>query len=131
MDLCSATVGVGSEKNIEACDRTALCSGREDVTAMKKVLAIIEAATVTGPAKNLLGYARRSRASGIDFRILTYARSGTPRETQLSQAAAACNIPLLLIHEEGRFDLALIERLRAAIEEFNPDIVQTHNYKSH
>jgi glycosyltransferase involved in cell wall biosynthesis len=88
----------------------------------------MEAVTVTGPAKNLLAFASRDR---VRMHVATYQRQGTSTETPFLHAARNQGTPCFLIPEQGRFDHGVIGRLDALVEQVQPDVVQTHSYKSH
>jgi glycosyltransferase involved in cell wall biosynthesis len=98
-----------------------------------RVLAILEASTVTGPAKNLLEFARLAREQHFDppveVSIATFTRAGD--SGVFLGAAAAAGIAVHPIPERGRFDLSVIPRLRSLARNLAPDIVQTHAVKSH
>ncbi len=97
----------------------------------------MEAKSVTGPAKNLLGFGQwlltaEGRKSGIELAIATYQRAGLDREPNgFIRAAQEAGIELHVIPELRRFDLGIVERTAAVIQGFDPCIVQTHNNKSH
>ncbi|HEY4360931.1 MAG TPA: glycosyltransferase family 4 protein [Bryobacteraceae bacterium] len=98
-----------------------------------RVLAILEATTITGPAKNLLEFARLAREERFDPRaevaIATFRREGD--SNVFLDAAAQAGVTVHAIPERGRFDRSVIPRLRALVGELKPDIVQTHAVKSH
>jgi glycosyltransferase involved in cell wall biosynthesis len=98
-----------------------------------RVLAILEASTVTGPAKNLLEFARLAREDGFDtpveVSIATFTRAVD--FSVFSEAAAAVGIAVHPISERGRFDRSVLARLRSLARDLAPDILQTHAVKSH
>jgi glycosyltransferase involved in cell wall biosynthesis len=98
-----------------------------------RLLAIIEASTITGPAKNLLQFARTVQPPGGEPRcnvhVAVFQRSGAP--TLFLETARQLSIPVHAIPEKGRFDRAVGARLEALVRELSPDIVQTHAVKSH
>lgn len=98
-----------------------------------RVLAILEASTVTGPAKNLLEFARLARDPRFDPRvevtIAIFRREGDSRV--FLDAAEAAQVPVQTIPERGRFDRSVIQHLRSLTRELNPAIIQTHAVKSH
>ncbi len=105
-----------------------------------RVVAIMEASTVTGPAGNLLRFAARSRvASEIDDRlaeisIVTFVRGNLApgqAENQFLKAARDSRILVDTIAESSRSDTAVISRLSRTLARIQPDIVQTHGVKSH
>lgn len=97
--------------------------------ARLRVAAILEAYTVTGPAKNLLRFARAAREE-IDLRVVTYVRGGAERNAFLD-AAEASGVPVELVREKAAYDPGVLEQLRARVQTIAPDLVQTHSVKSH
>jgi glycosyltransferase involved in cell wall biosynthesis len=99
----------------------------EDVRPIR-LLAVIEATSITGPAKNLLQFAELAHPR-VQVSIVTFARTGdSPR---FLHAAQALGIPVETIAESGRFDRHVTERLRSVVIAARPDLIQTHAVKSH
>lgn len=116
-----------------------------------RLLCVIEATTVTGPAKNLLNFFRLSRSSEfqdqlppLEFSIVTFHREsgGAVRDENLTSepglspnafvtAARAQGVEVDVISERFRFDPRAIRELRQIVARRAPDIVQTHGVKSH
>jgi glycosyltransferase involved in cell wall biosynthesis len=102
-----------------------------------RILAMMEAASVTGPAKNLIGFCRWLRSaegarSGLSVAIATFDRNARANESDgFAGAARAAGIDTHLIRERYRFDPGVIPQLREIIAKAEPDIIQTHNNKSH
>ena len=101
-----------------------------------RVVSIMEATFVTGPVKNLLEFARRSREGddglpSIRFSVLTYERGEEAAENKFVTASREAGILVDLVKERRRFDLAVIPQIKRIIAERKPDIIQTHNVKSH
>jgi glycosyltransferase involved in cell wall biosynthesis len=114
-----------------------------------KLLCVIEATTVTGPAKNLLNFCRLMRSAQfheaglprLDVSIVTFHRlsSGENDSRQLENAAPNSfvtaargqGVEVDVIDERFRFDRAVIEKLRRIVALRSPDIIQTHMIKSH
>jgi len=102
-----------------------------------RVLALIEAETVTGIVKNLLSFYRTCRqfeASVVALSLAPFERGHTGsacRPNQLSQAAAALGVPVYRLQERFRFDPHTILQLRQLVREINPHIIETHHSKSH
>jgi glycosyltransferase involved in cell wall biosynthesis len=95
----------------------------------------MEADFVTGPAKNLLEFAQRSarpedNLPAVDLSIVAYLR-GDQEETAFIRASRDARIPIDILHEGGRFDRSVGRQLRRIVEARDPDIVQSHNVKSH
>jgi glycosyltransferase involved in cell wall biosynthesis len=100
-----------------------------------RVLALIEASSVTGPAKNLLQFAQRAgvaRSAGIsaDISLVTFERD-PGRTGEFVRAARDAGIALRVLRESRRFDLSPLRQLRSIVAEVQPDIIQSHNVKSH
>ena len=116
-----------------------------------KLLSVIEATTVTGPAKNLLNFFRLLRSSEfqdqlprLEFSIVTFHRESSsaeldenltsdpaPPPNAFVAAARAQGVEVDVISERFRFDPRAIRQLRRIVARRAPDIVQTHMIKSH
>lgn len=108
-----------------------------------KLVAILEATTVTSVAKNLLDFClcvrdmnRQARASmPIETTLLTFCRTADPVSgeppNEFVRTARALEIPLEIINERFRFDPVVVRDLRSAVDSHHPDIIATHNLKSH
>ena len=105
--------------------------------APTRVLALMEASSVTGPAKNLIGFCRwahspEASAAGLRFSIATFGREPyDDSDNGFAQAARAAGIDTHVIRERRRFDRAVYPRLAEIVADVAPQIVQTHNVKSH
>lgn len=99
-----------------------------------RLLAVIEASTITGPAKNLLQFAQiaRSAAAGlpsVEVHAAVFQRPDAP--TLFLDTARKLSIPVHIIPERGRFDRSVVKALFSLVSELRPDIVQSHAVKSH
>lgn len=94
----------------------------------RRLLAILEAETITGPAKNLLQFAQVAR-DRMEVSVAVYERGR--ESTVFRDRAKELSIPVHSIPEVGRFDRAVIQRLVALVKEIKPDLIQTHAVKSH
>jgi glycosyltransferase involved in cell wall biosynthesis len=92
-------------------------------------MALLEAASVTGPAKNLIGFARRARPA-VELSVVTFRRPSAPDRGLLAGLHEA-GIPVDLIDESGAMDPRVFGQLRRLFRSQRPDIIQTHNTKSH
>jgi glycosyltransferase involved in cell wall biosynthesis len=95
---------------------------------------MMEAASVTGPAKNLIGFANwLTTEEGARLRlsvsIATFSRNAGSEG--FVSAARAAGIDTHVIRERRRFDRGVIPQLREIVARVSPDIIQTHNGKSH
>lgn len=99
-----------------------------------KVMAFMEAETVTGPAKILIEFAKMAVQGngdlpGVDFLITTFHRRGAKEDFIKAVKNAGLNISV--IPEKHVLDASILPKLRAAVTEWAPDIIQTNNIKSH
>jgi glycosyltransferase involved in cell wall biosynthesis len=98
-----------------------------------RLLAILEATTITGPAKNLLQFARCARSGETDIAVevsIAVFQRGAGSNLFIDTARRE-SIPVYPIHERARFDRAVISRLSALTRELHPDLIQSHAVKSH
>jgi glycosyltransferase involved in cell wall biosynthesis len=97
----------------------------------------MEATSVTGPAKNLLGYGRwlqspEGRQTGLHLALATFHRgSSTDKANAFVDAARAAGVDTYVIRERFRYDLGTVPQLKAILAKVGPAIIQTHNNKSH
>jgi glycosyltransferase involved in cell wall biosynthesis len=99
-----------------------------------RLLAVLEAGSITGPAKNLLQFAQLGRSGQVDppieVSVAVFQRGGASNNVFL-ETARQFSIPVYPIPEAGRFDWAVVPHLRALARELKPDLIQTHAVKSH
>ena len=96
-----------------------------------RVLAFMEGLGVTGPARNLL-----DAAPVLDLSVATYRRRFAPpaHHDGVDAFVAAFErrgIPVIVIDERRALDPAAATAVSRTIARCRPDIVQTHNVKSH
>jgi len=109
-----------------------------------QVLALVEATTVTGPAKNLIRFCQMVQAdstAGLSISIAAFHRRALadpesnafagPESNAFLDAVRAAGIELDVIPERGRFDSSVLPVLREIIARRRPDVIQTHAPKSH
>lgn len=94
-----------------------------------RLLAIIEATTITGPARNLLEFARHSQALGVETVIATFVRGES--DNLFIRTARAQGTPVELIPESSAFDVSVPRRITALALRLQPNVIQTHAVKSH
>jgi len=107
-------------------------------TRVLRVAAVIEASTVTGPAKNLIEFCITAKTPDssapelpvIEPLVITYVRDSTAKNTFL-KALEISSIKSQIVEERFRFDPGVISRLCERIKDFRPDVLQSHNVKSH
>lgn len=100
-----------------------------------RVLAFMEAYSVTGPAKNMIEFARRAAAypanEGAEICFVTFVRGATGTENTFVREVKKCGLEVRIVSERAAFDVTVLGKIRKIIRDFNPDIIQTHNVKSH
>jgi glycosyltransferase involved in cell wall biosynthesis len=99
-----------------------------------RVLAMLEANSITGSAKAVLEFAREAAQEHpglpkIDLSILTFDRG--QGENCLTKAIREIDTPLDVVCERRRFDTNIIPQLRAAVENRRADLVWSNSVKSH
>ncbi len=93
-----------------------------------RLLAVIEAYSITGPAKNLLEFARLAREE-VETTIVTFAR-GDNRNLFIDTARAQ-DTSIEVIQERGMYDRQVFKALSGIAARLRPDVLQTHAVKSH
>lgn len=92
------------------------------------MLTLIENATVTGPARNVIEFGRVALPE-VEVTIVTYQRG--PQESALATAGREAGLPVALVAERRRWDTQVFRQLRQVIAAIHPDILETRNVKSH
>lgn len=102
-----------------------------------RLLSVVEALTVTGPVKPMLTFSTLMR-DGFGNCKFAHAIATTRRSRRTSWsrdhlfvAAEKAGVECIALAESGPFDVRVLFRLRRAIYQFRPHIVETHDYKSH
>jgi glycosyltransferase involved in cell wall biosynthesis len=93
-----------------------------------RVLTLIENASVTGPARNVIEFGKVAMPD-VEVTIVTYQRG--PEESALASAAREAGLSVALVAERRRWDTQVLQHLRQTIVAINPDILETRNVKSH
>ena len=97
-----------------------------------RIATLMEAATVTGPAKNVIRFAHDNR-NLVEIRIFTFKRG--EREASATNpfmdAARRAGLTVEVIHEKRRFDWGVLAQLKQLFAAYQPDLVETHSVKSH
>jgi glycosyltransferase involved in cell wall biosynthesis len=99
-----------------------------------RVLTLIENATVTGPARNVIEFGKlMASAEGelpaVEVTIVTYQRG--PEPSALASAAREAGLSVATVVERRRWDTQVFKQLRQVIAAIHPDILETRNVKSH
>jgi glycosyltransferase involved in cell wall biosynthesis len=98
-----------------------------------RVLAFLEATYVSGPAKNVLDFARQAAGFEEASRVCTeIAAFQTSRgEDELTRAVASAGLRLHGIEQRSLPNPSTVREVRQVIAASKPDIIQTHSIKSH
>ena len=98
-----------------------------------RLMALLEASTLTGPAKNLLQFVQDARSGRfnppVEVLIVIFRRNASP--SLFMEQACQRGVAVYPILETGRMDRTVIEHLRRMERELKPDVVQSHAVKSH
>jgi len=97
---------------------------------------MMEANSVTGPAKNLIGFCRwlgtpEGARTRVSVEIATFTRNAGKDNRDFVDAVRKAGVDLHVIHERFRFDPGVLPQVRKILTKLEPDIIQTHNNKSH
>jgi glycosyltransferase involved in cell wall biosynthesis len=98
-----------------------------------RILALVEATTVTGVVHSVLGFAaarRQSELAPFTLAILLVARRAT-LDAPVVRAARDAGVPIFILPERMRFDPFAVRDLRWICARFQPDVIQSHAVKSH
>jgi glycosyltransferase involved in cell wall biosynthesis len=108
--------------------------------AALKILAVVEATTVNAVAKHMLEFHRAAcnlkqknpDSLPIETSLITFdRRDSTESPKEFVRSARALGLEVHIIPERFRFDPLVIPLLRKIVEHSAPDIVLTHQVKSH
>lgn len=96
----------------------------------------MEAAWVTGPAKNLIEFAQQVRQPWcgyppVDLSFITFQRGSPDAPNAFVAACRKVGIAVDVIPERRALDLEILPRLRSVVAGRAPDILQSHGVKSH
>lgn len=102
-----------------------------------KILALVESTTVNAVAKNMFEFHRAAKelaqqSAGfpvIKLSLVTFDRGNNSAE--FVSAARELELEVDVIPERGRFDRSVIRTLRKVVEQRSPDVIVTHQVKSH
>lgn len=102
-----------------------------------KILALVEATNVNAIAKNMFEFHRAAKelaqqSTGfpvIQLSLVTFDRDNNTAE--FVSAARALKLEVDVVLERGRFDRSVISALRKIVAARSPDVIVTHQVKSH
>ncbi len=94
-----------------------------------RLLAIIEARNVTGPARNLIEFATLARELDVDTSVATFIRGEDSNE--FIEFVKRSGIAIEVFREHGPWDPSVIKSLAGFVSRQRPHVIQTHAVKSH
>lgn len=117
-------------------DRNSLKEGESGNPGEVRVMALLEAISITGSAKGVLEFAREVvRRPGESPRIVlslaTFRRGALREEPVLRDAIGELGIGWEAVEEKRRFDHGAIRQLREMAARWKPDVIWTNSVKSH
>jgi glycosyltransferase involved in cell wall biosynthesis len=92
------------------------------------VAAVIDAMSVSGPARQLAAVARYLATQGIEIHVVTFRRRGRPAAPFVDFMRSS-GVPVTVLPDSGPLDVRLVRRLHHALREIEPVVVQTHGYR--
>jgi glycosyltransferase involved in cell wall biosynthesis len=103
-------------------------------TRIIRVLALLEANSITGSAKSILEFTREaagnhSGSPKIEVSVITFHRM--QNQDSLVAALRSAGASVEVVAERGRFDHRIISHLQALVETKRPDVIWSHSVKSH
>lgn len=104
-----------------------------------RLVSLVEAETVTGPMKPLLMFARNIQSSregctAISHSVVTTVRAPGKKPlgtNNFLRAAGAAGLPVDVLRERFLFDWSILPQLADRLAARKPQIVETHDFKSH
>jgi glycosyltransferase involved in cell wall biosynthesis len=106
-------------------------------TSRIRILALVEATTVNAVARNMFEFHRAANELALhspgslvaELSLVTFDRAGTSAE--FVGTARELGLEVDAIPERGRFDRSVIRALRKIVAQRSPDVIVTHQVKSH
>jgi glycosyltransferase involved in cell wall biosynthesis len=101
-----------------------------------RLLSIVEATTITGPVKPLLMFSRLARAGvagqpALAHTLLTTVRASRGGSNEFLSAARVAGLEVDVVPERFLFDPRVLVHMGRILRMRAPDIVETHDFKSH
>jgi len=93
-----------------------------------RVAAVMDAAIVSGPGRQLAALAAPLRDAGVDLRVIVFQHAA--REySDYRRFLEGAGVDHVVVPYRRTLDFSLLPGLRAAIAGFAPHVVQTHSYR--
>jgi glycosyltransferase involved in cell wall biosynthesis len=101
-----------------------------DVSARPlRVAAVLDTYEVSGPGRQLVGIAGALAREGVEMLVVMFHRTGRPYPP-FADYMARLGVHFAVLPENGALDTKVAERLRRVLDAWEPDVVETHSYKT-
>lgn len=97
-------------------------------SAPVRVAAVMDTWNVSGPGRQIAALAAALAQRGVDLRLFMFQRAGRPPSPFIAYLERA-GVGYTVISERGPLDAVALGRLRSALRQWQPDIVQSHHYR--
>jgi glycosyltransferase involved in cell wall biosynthesis len=102
--------------------------GRVDRNATVKVVAVIDTFSFSGPGRQLISAIPLLREKNVSVKICTFTAAGQG-DSEFIKYLRRNRIDVTVINYIKKLDLTALRSLERYLDEWQPDIVQTHNYR--
>jgi glycosyltransferase involved in cell wall biosynthesis len=101
-----------------------------------RILALLEATSITGTAKAVLEMAYESRADlssarPVEIYVANFVRGQKDPQNALTQAMQTAQIPFSCVREQRRFDSMVMPQIQSLAGQYQAQMVWTNSVKSH
>jgi glycosyltransferase involved in cell wall biosynthesis len=93
-----------------------------------RVAVLFHTSSISGPGRQLAGLISALEGPNLRFLVVLVQRRNRPI-TPYANYLDRFGIRHVLVQDSGRADPALVGRIAAVLDDFQPDIVETHGYK--
>ena len=100
----------------------------EETRLPPKVMLIIAARSVTGPAKGVFQFLEHIRRNDAECLLYAFRSNGT-FPTRLLEGAQQKDIPVVLLEQKGFSYFSLVRQVIREVRTHSIDIIQTHGFK--
>jgi glycosyltransferase involved in cell wall biosynthesis len=101
------------------------------LTRAGKVLILLAADRLTGPAKGLFQFFRHAGETPWEFILGLFHLRGAGPVSECAQAADRLGVPYLILDQRRRFDPGLVRRAYRTVRSRGITLLQSHSYKGH
>jgi glycosyltransferase involved in cell wall biosynthesis len=93
-----------------------------------RVAAIMDTWIVSGPGRQIAALSAALKPEGVDLCVFMFQRTSRPPSPFVAYLERA-GVEFKVIPENGPYDFGAVRKLRASLQEWQPDIVQSHHYR--